>query len=313
MPMKTPKSLESFKKPFFRTPPESLQNNRIEAILHVVWGDFTVMSAILSIQEFSKLSGIEASTLRYWDELGLFSPLERNPENNYRYYSTAQLLALNFVTVLSELEIPLKMIAKLREERNPDELLDLLEKQEIKMDMEMRNLRQRYSIIHARRELINMGSKIDESLISIEHMEEKAMILWPINEYEDGDTFIEPLASYVAHTGDYHINLSFPVGGYYETMESFASSPGCPDHFISIDPIGTYAKKAGEYLVGYARGYYGELGNLPERMQKYADVNSLTISGPIYVLYLIEEICTSEPTQYLAQCSVAISKRRKSK
>jgi len=88
----------------------------------------TDMSTVLSIQEFSKISGIESSTLRYWDELGLFSPLARNPETNYRYYNTAQLLALNFVTVLSDLGFPLKTIAKLREERDPEKLLDLLEK-----------------------------------------------------------------------------------------------------------------------------------------------------------------------------------------
>jgi len=268
------------------------------------------MSSILSIQEFSKLSGIEASTLRYWDELGLFSPLERNPENNYRYYSTAQLLALNFVTVLSELEIPLKTIAKLRKDRDPDKLLALLEKQEIKMDMQMRSLRQRYSIIHARRELINMGAKIDELKTTIEHLEEKPMILWPRNEYKEGDTFIDPLAALVAQTGEYHINLSFPVGGYYDDLESFINSPGRPDHFISVDPIGTHTRKAGDYLVGYVNGYYGMLGDLPDRMLAYAEEKSLSVQGPAYVLYLVEEICTSDPTQYIAQCSVAISKRR---
>ena len=268
------------------------------------------MSNIISIQEFSKLSGVEASTLRYWDELGLFNPLERNPETNYRYYSTAQLLALNFVTVLSDLAIPLKTIAKLRKERNPEELLELLEKQEIKMDMEMRNLRLRYSIIHARRELINMGSKADESEISVEYVEEKSMILWPRNEYNEGDTFIEPLASYVAQTSDYHINLSFPVGGYYDDIESFEKAPACPDHFISIDPVGTHTRKAGEYLIGYARGYYGDVGDLPKRMIDYADNKSLNISGPVYTLYLLEEVSTSDPSQYLAKCSVSVSKRR---
>ena len=268
------------------------------------------MSTIISIQEFSRLSGIEASTLRYWDELGLFSPLERNPETNYRYYSTAQLLALNFVTVLSELAIPLKTIAKLRKDRNPQKLLDLLEKQEIKMDMEMRSLRLRYSIIHARREMINLGSRVDVSEISVVHLEEKAMILWPRNEYKEGDTFIEPLSALVAQTGEYHINLSFPVGGYYDDMESFTKAPGRPDHFVSVDPIGTYTRKAGEYLVGYARGYYGEVGDLPQRMSEYAAKKSLTLAGPVFTVYLLEEICTNDPSQYLAQCCVSVSRRR---
>ena len=268
------------------------------------------MDDYLSIQEFSKLSGVEASTLRYWDEIGIFTPLKRHPDNNYRYYSTAQLLALNFVTVLSELDIPLKTIAMLRKERNPAELLALLEKQEHQMDMEMRNLRMRYSIIHTRREMINIGSRVNEADISVQSLEEKAMILWPRNSYNDGDTFIKPLASFVSSTGDYHINLSFPVAGYYDNIESFIKAPNRPDHFISIDPVGTYTRKAGDYLIGYARGYYGELGDLPERMAAYAKENSLNIDGPVYNLYLFEEISTKDTSQYLAQCSIAISKRK---
>ena len=264
----------------------------------------------LSIHEFSKLSGVESSTLRYWDEIGIFSPVMRNPENNYRHYSPAQLLALNFVTTLSELEIPLKTIAELRKHRDPEHFLDLLEKQEKQMDMEMRDLRQRYSIIHARRELINMGMKVDIDSISIMRFESRAMFLWPRNEYKDGDSFIAPLSSFVASTSQYHINLSFPVGGYHDDMESFSKAPGRPDHFLSIDPIGTYERKAGDYLVGFAKGYYGEIGDLPERMAAYAKEHSLYTVGPVYTLYLHEEICTDNPNQYLAKCSVAISKKR---
>jgi len=178
------------------------------------------------------------------------------------------------------------------------------------MDMEMRNLRQRYSIIHARRELINMGAKADESVVSVMPLEELSMILWPRNEYGEGDTFIEPLAAYVSQTGDYHINLSFPVGGYFDSMEDFAKAPNCPNHFVSIDPIGTHKLKAGDYLVGYVRGYYGEAFDLPARMFEYAKEKSLSFVGPAYMLYLWEEISVSDPSQYLAQCCVAVSKRR---
>lgn len=264
----------------------------------------------LSIQEFSKLSGVESSKLRYWDEIGIFTPLKRNPENNYRYYSTAQLLALNFVTVLSELEFPLRTIAELRKERDPNKLLSLLEKQENQMDMEMRRLRQRYSIIHARRELINIGVNVDESSISVQQLDEKAMILWPRNEYGEGDSFIEPLSMYIPQAGDRHINLCFPVGGYYDNPELFIRSPGCPSHFISIDPVGYHTRKSGDYLVGYTRGYYGDMGDLPQRLVAYAKERSLHIPGPVYLMYLNEEISTKDPSQYLAQACVAISKRR---
>ena len=265
-----------------------------------------VNNDFLSIQEFSKLSGIESSTLRYWDEIGIFCPLMRNDENNYRYYSTAQLLALNFVTTLSDLEIPLKTIANLREDRDPDKILDLLEKQEKQMDMEMRNLRHRYSIIHARRELINFGVKADEADIGLVSMEGMDMILWPQNTYKENDTFVQPLAAYVPEVGERHINLSFPVGGYYNTLSAFAKNPGWPDHFISLDPTGTHTKKAGDYIVGYVRGYYGNMGDLPDRMSAYAKENDLTPTGPLYLVYLYEEFTTQDPSEYLAQASVAV-------
>jgi len=271
------------------------------------------MNRTLSIHEFSKISGVESSTLRYWDEIGIFSPVMRNPENNYRHYSPAQLPALNFVTTLSELEIPLKTIAELRAERDPENFLDLLEKLEKQMDMEMRSLRQRYSIIHARRELINMGMKIDLNEISIMHMEEQAMFLWPRNAYKEGENFIDALAKFVSHTGDLHINLSFPVAGYHDNIDSFAKGPDRPDHFLSIDPIGTYVRKPGEYVVGFARGYFGEVGDLPDRLKEYIRENEISAAGPVYTVYLHEEISTADPDQYLAKCSVAISKKRKGK
>lgn len=265
----------------------------------------------ISIHNFSKLSGVESSTLRYWDEMGVFSPLERNPVTNYRYYSAAQLHTLNCVTVLSELEVPLKTIAELKEERNPDSLLKVLEKQEKQMDLEMRNLHQRYSIIHARRELINKGMKANENSVFVMRREEKAITIWPENEYDDGDSFIEPLAAIVATAAEHRLNLSFPVGGFFKNAESFFEAPGRPHHFFSIDPLGKQTLKKGDYLIGYSRGYYGRVNDLPERMKAYANENSLTFAGPVYIEYLIDELCTPNPDQYLAQCSISVVKSKK--
>ena len=271
------------------------------------------MKDYLSIHDFAKLSGIESSTLRYWDEIGLFSPALRNPENNYRYYSTAQLTALNFVTTLSELEIPLKTIGELRNERDPENLLRLLEKHERQMDMQMRNLRRRYSIIHARQEMIRYGMRVDDAQISVLYRENKAIILWPRNIYKEGDTFLEPLTSVVRHADDYFIDLSLPVGGYYDNMTSFIKNPAHPDHFLSVDPTGNHARHAGDYLIGFAKGYYAEVGDLPERMEAYAQENSLNLTGPVYLFYLHDEISSQDPSQYLAEACVAVAKSKKRK
>ena len=269
------------------------------------------MKDLYSIQEFAKLTGVEASRLRYWDDIGLFSPIKRNPENNYRYYSITQILTLNFVSVLSDINIPLKTISELRNERDPESFLYLLEKKEREMDMELRSLRLRSSIIHARQEMIRIGLKSDHSQITVAEMEEKAMILWPRNEYQEDDTFIDPLASFINQAESLFINLNFPVGGYHDDMETFLKAPGRPQRFLSLDPVGKHKKEAGQYLVGFTRGYYSEYGDLPQKMATYAQEHDLTFVGPVYIVYLLEEICLQEPSQYLAQISVAVEPTKK--
>jgi DNA-binding transcriptional MerR regulator len=265
-----------------------------------------MMKDLYSVNEFAKLTGVEPSTLRYWDDIGIFSPAKRDPENNYRYYSLPQITVVNFITVLSDLHIPLKTIAKLRKERAPEEILKILEAREKDLDMELRTLRQRSSIIHTRRELINYGLRVDESQIAVMYRENKDMILFPPNEYREGDTFLEPLAAFVSRAKEHRINLDFPVGGYWKSLDSFQKAPSRPDCFVSVDPTGVHTRKEGEYLIGFARGYYGEMGDLPDRMTAHAKEHKLKVSGPVYVMYLQDEICVHDPSQYLAQACVLV-------
>ena len=274
-------------------------------------GGIRLMEKLYPIKEFSALSGVSTATLRYWDEIGIFSPIKRDPFNNYRYYSIEQVLALNFVTTLSELGISLKTISELRKNRDPQALLQLLEARERELDMELRALRLRSSIIHSRQELIRTGLRIDETQISIKQFDEKSLKIWPRNEYEPGDTFVDPLSSFISSSGEHYVDLSFPVGGCWDNMQAFIDNPSKPNNFFSIDPVGTDKQKAGEYMVGYTRGYYAEMGSLPARLNNYAKENGLTTIGPLYTIYLYEEISTHDKAQYLAQSYVAVKRSRR--
>ena len=271
------------------------------------------MKGYYSVNEFAKLSGVEASTLRYWDSIGLFSPVMRDPDNNYRHYSLAQITALNFVATCRDIGIPLETIAELRKKRNPEDFLRLLERKERDIDMELHMLQERSAIIHAKQVFIRYGMYVDETQVSVvQRGEDWAAVLWPRNVYKDGDTFLEPLTDFVNQADEHRINLGFPIGGRYDDMESFVESPGRPDNFFSLDPTGVNTRKHGEYMVGYTRGYYGELGDLPERLVRYSEENGLKTVGHVYLTYLHDEACYDEPDNYLGQVMVAVtrSKRR---
>jgi len=283
------------------------------------------MKELLSIKEFAELSGIESSTLRYWDETKLFSPAKRNPDTGYRYYSLVQLLMLNFITTLSDIHVNLKTIGELDSERDPDKFINLLDRQEKQLNMEMRKLRMAYAIIHARRELVSYGMKVtrgekvkyggivDPNAISVLHRDDRPINLGPRNMYQPGETFIDKLADLVEQSNDLHLNLSMPVGGYHDSFESFINAPAKPDHFFSNDPTGNRKRQEGEYLIGFAKGDYGEFGDLPQRMAAYAQENSLTLDGPVLTFYLLDELSCQDPSQYLAQSCIEVVKKRKIK
>lgn len=265
------------------------------------------MKELLSIKEFSDFTGINVTTLRYWDNIGLFSPEKRGGENNYRYYSHQQTVTINFITVLTELKIPTKIIHSVYNNKSPEAIIELLERQEGLLDKELRRLHEMYSIIHTRGELIRAGLRVDPSKIEVVEMDEKAIIVGPPNEFEPGEKFYEPFNNFYNHTERLKINPKFPVGGLHKSLNGFFDDPDSPEYFFSIDPSGYDRKKAGKYLVGYTKGYYGEVAKLAEKMHDYARKKNLKLTGPVYSIYLHDEICMKNPDDYLGQICIPVA------
>jgi len=266
------------------------------------------MKDYLSVKEFAKLSGIESTTLRYWDGIGLFSPAYRAPDNNYRYYVPQQIIAVNFITVMSALNVPLKTIGEVDAGRDPEKILELIEQQERMLDREMRRLQECYAVIHIRSELITGGLKIDESEISVTEQPERAMVRGPRNRFKEDDKFYEPFMNFCRQAEELRVNLNLPVGTIYDGMESFLKVPEEPNYFFSLDPCGNRKLEGGPHLVGYYRGNYGEFGDLPGRMAAYADAHGLKCAGAPYAICLHDEICVKDPSRYLVQVAVPVAK-----
>ena len=62
-----------------------------------------------SVKEVSELCGITIRTLHYYDEIGLLTP-QKDPRNNYRFYSDEDILRLQEILFFREMEFSLKEI-----------------------------------------------------------------------------------------------------------------------------------------------------------------------------------------------------------
>jgi len=78
---------------------------------------------MFKIGEFSRISRVPAKTLRYYDDIELFTPARVDATNGYRFYSAEQLPRLNRILVLREMGLSLTEIGRLLDESlSPEEL-----------------------------------------------------------------------------------------------------------------------------------------------------------------------------------------------
>jgi len=264
-------------------------------------------TTMLSIKDFSDFTGISESTLRYYDKIGLLSPSRRG-ENRYRYYLPVQAILANFIRVLINLGVPLATIKEMNTRRTPQSMLALLAEQETKLNTRLRDLQTAYSIIHTYRDNIQAGIFAREHDICVQELDEGRLILGDPTDFSSG-TFYKTFMDFCNSIQKHNININYPVGGYHENMAVFADAPGQPTRFFSLDPYGQHTRKAGLYLVAYRRGYYGEFGDIAQKMFAHAQKNALAFHGPVFVIYLLDEVSTINPDQYLAQIMVGVRKK----
>lgn len=113
------------------------------------------MNRLFTIGEMAKLFGINAKTLRYYDEIGLIRPEQTDPATGYRYYSTQQFERLNTIKYLRALDMPLAKIKRFFENKEIGQMMEILKEQQ-------------QEVLERRRELEQIEHKIGARLSQLE-------------------------------------------------------------------------------------------------------------------------------------------------
>lgn len=267
----------------------------------------------LPIRKFAEFVGMTVPTLRHYDKKGIFSPAKygKELENKYRYYTPTQITTIKMIRVLAEIGVPLLTIKELVQDRTPEKLMKLLSKHKKIVADELKFLQEVHSVISVFLDLLITGMCAIETEISVSEMPEQRIILGDTNKFGSSDSFYGEFLRFCNAQHEPKLNLSYPVGGYFESMDVFLDEPSQPTRFFAIDPNGREKMTAGLYLVGYTRGYYGQTNDLPDRMADFAKKNGLVFNGAVYNLYLFDEMCIVEPEQYLLQVSASVKETRR--
>jgi len=268
----------------------------------------------LTIKEFARLVGMTPAALRHYDWRGVFQPAKHGVdlENKYRLYAPTQITTVNMIRVLAEIGVPLDTVKVFAEERTPEKLMKLLSKQRDILLYRLDFIQESLLLIGTHLELLNSGISATEDEIYVSEMPEKRIIMGDVNDFEGSDIFFRGFTRFCKETHEPKLNLSYPICGYWDSMDEFMRSPSLPYRFFALDPSGHDRKPAGLYLIGYTRGYYGQTNGLPERMSAFAKENGLVFDGPVYNVYLLNELSIADENQYLLQVSASVKETRRS-
>jgi DNA-binding transcriptional MerR regulator len=262
-------------------------------------------SLLVSVKEFSDFTGVRQSVLRYYDSIDLFKPIERG-ENNYRYYSLSQIQTIKLIDTLRSLRIPLQKIKEIMDARDPGSMAEVLTHYELQMNNELRALQESFALVHMLRTLMQGSLTQNEEEFSIRFVEEMHIAMGPVNGFLPEENYHRSYSNYYRIARSRRVNLGYPVGGYFDTIEEFMKSPSQPKRYFSLDPNGLDIKEAGNYLTGYTRGDYGQMNDLPERIDAYMKEHNLTKVGPVYQIYTLNEVSIKNPADYLQQISIRV-------
>jgi len=134
---------------------------------------------LYKIGDFSKETGVPIKTLRYYNEIDLFNPVEVNLFTGYRYYSSDQIEDLNLILKLKKVGFSLEEIKKYWNNFNNDIML----KKRDELIKNIDELKENISEIENLRSHIINGKIVLKESNKKNNVKEKRRLLWKIQTF----------------------------------------------------------------------------------------------------------------------------------
>jgi DNA-binding transcriptional MerR regulator len=129
------------------------------------------------IGEFSKIAQVSGRLLRYYDQIGLFTPVRIDPETGYRYYSAKQLPELNRILALKELGLTLDQIARLVAGHiSTDDIRGMLVLKKAQIEQSLREELTRIRYIESRIQEIDQAGELREHEVVVKAVPAQKLI-----------------------------------------------------------------------------------------------------------------------------------------
>lgn len=253
------------------------------------------------IGEFSKISMVPTSQLRFYDRIGLFQPIETDKFTGYRYYKATQLPELNRILAMKELGLSLEQIQELIADNVSAEALRgmlALKKAQVKQEVQAQIAQ--IQRIDARLQIVEQGDDVSFDDIVLKSL--PARQLYGFRDIIPHLTQVRKLAfelgkllpsqipkrklnhlTVMQHAADFAMeNADIEIG--YLANEAIEEEIQMSDgRTLSMRSVGAVEAAACLVRVGGPDKSYACYGSLG----RWAEANGYEIGGPVFEVFVV--------------------------
>lgn len=253
---------------------------------------------MLSIGEFSKMCGVSAKTLRYYDEIGLIHPDEINYDNGYRYYSIRQLKRMLLISRLKAYHFSLEEIKAILEgEEDPSEerLYSTLNRKRKEILKKLHALE--YALVQISNDiiLVEKGVPIMSYLdhIEVQLVETQPMNILYVRQMMSSDDYASGYKKYFSRLYEKIATekltlLGMPMTFYHSPEYNPAGND--TEFAIPIEETvkGTRVLTGGLCAKSVLKGSYSELASVYAKLREWVELEGYEMVQAPYEVYITD-------------------------
>ena len=269
------------------------------------------------IGEFSKLSFVTVQALRHYDEIGLLKPAKLEQLTGYRYYSADQLPRIQYILALKNLGLSLDDISMLvNDNLSFEDMRKLFILKRIELQQRVKAEQQRLTQVEKFLQQIEDNGNLPKHQVTLKKIE--PIIIASVRDVLPEFSGTEIAKMFQELIGFVMSSEAKPAGSTmmiyndedYKEQDADIEVAFHIDRIIPADGrIRIYELSGIEQAASLVfKGSYEEMGEAYNAVMSWVAYNDYRINGLCRELYLVSPGDTSDPSQYVSEIQIPITK-----
>lgn len=271
------------------------------------------MKSTFLIGELSKIFHVSTDTLRHYDKIGLLKP-SYDTSNRYRFYTVRDFFKLSRILFFKDLDIPLQDIKNYMNNKNTINLVAILKKKEIEIDIKIHKLINLKKKITTKLDLL--GSVQHElNIVKIKRMPQRIGILLNAS---DSNSEYELKQSIIENQQYFKLSSMLVEGQLYTSLKKDDMINGIINKFnyfievISTEDIVTGHIKVfpeEQYACVLFKGSYKDTQSHYAILVQWINENGYEILGDSIKKNIVDYDFSDSENEYVSEIQIPIRKK----